>query len=347
MSAFEHIDESCSNCLEPNFNRAIAKYSMRYDAVYHLLDIRKSSKRCLLRVVYFDFECKEMISTNALKLEFPSASQEGMQLNRFEIVYVYIDSSINQDHTLRRSDVVLVEMTGSDDMIITNEHILSNVSIANTGLILELYHSFTDSSNAFNLTTLRKIASKKTAVKSVNKIMPNSWNVEEVKRSNFFNESMDKNFTNHVLRIQIYAKTLLLTHEQYSISSVLRTSDHLLKGDILSYLDFLKITNLIINLEQSRQMHCLQNKNIVQNDSDVLYSSLVKLSVISDNLNKKKSTSSFEKRGFKNSSEKKTSTKPTTLVELPNVGLDNDRLSELEYETSSTLFENLSYLYEM
>ena len=56
----------------------IQNCTMRFDAVYHLLKIRKATKKHLIRVVYFDDQSKELVSTNALRLQFSSTGHGGI-----------------------------------------------------------------------------------------------------------------------------------------------------------------------------------------------------------------------------------------------------------------------------
>ena len=93
-----------------------------------------------------------------------------------------------------------------------------------------------------------------------------------------------------------------MTHEQLDVrSNELQSCDFLVKSDILSFVEFLKITKLILELEIEEVNQ--QSIPFIQSNSGVLYSSLVKLSFISDNLNKNRkgvckttlSTSSFSK----------------------------------------------------
>ena len=115
-------------------------------------------------------------------------------------------------------------------------------------------------------------------MKEVTKIIPNYDNVWK-------NVSSESNFTKHVLKVKIWAKTVLMTHEQLDVrSNELQSCDFLVKSDILSFGEFLKITKLILELENEEMNQ--QSIPFIQNNSRVLYSSL--LSVISDNLNKKR-----------------------------------------------------------
>ena len=77
--------------------------------MYHLLKIRKATKKHLIRAVYFDDRGEELVSTNALRLQFSSTSHSGIQPNRCELVYVFIDN-VERRHALHRSDVLLEKM---------------------------------------------------------------------------------------------------------------------------------------------------------------------------------------------------------------------------------------------
>ena len=119
------------------FSQNAAKSSMRYDAVYHLTDVRKFTKQHLLRVVYFNNN-KEMITANALKLEFSSSSHNALQANRFEIRYVFIDG--DQYHAVHRSDVLLRNnsyVSISDITVIRchREHLCRPVSVSVVSLL--------------------------------------------------------------------------------------------------------------------------------------------------------------------------------------------------------------------
>ena len=63
---------------------------MRYDAVFHFLEIRKFTKQHLLRVLYLD-KRNEWVASNGLRLEYSSVCENSLQqANRFELVYVML-----------------------------------------------------------------------------------------------------------------------------------------------------------------------------------------------------------------------------------------------------------------
>ena len=125
---------------------------------------------------------------------------------------------------------------------------MTALPVASIDQILDLYYSFADKSGQFNLTQLRKIASKKSAIKHVHKFLPKdgacaakTYGLVDSYCHNDFEEKLEF-FTKHKLEIKMCAKTLLAVHEQIdTLNDEVCLCDFLAKTDILSYVDFLKI----------------------------------------------------------------------------------------------------------
>jgi hypothetical protein len=265
------------------------KASMRFDALYNLIAIKRFTKSHLFRVVYSDSK-GDLVSANALKLEYSfsfrrtSPECEGW----IEIVYVYIDAA--HGHFINRSQVFLESNdAASSDCYIKHEHLLSSIAIQNLDVLIDLFSAFQDN-NSFNLTHLRKVASSKSLSKT-SEILSDASNIR------------------HVVCVQLWTKTVLLVHKCYNnLDGTMISCEYLIKNDILSYVDFLKITSTVMKLE---------NDQYFGYNEELLYTSLAKLSAISDNLhnNNRKKT----KRSCK---------------------------QEISYETSSSLMQSLSELYK-
>ena len=87
------------------------------------------------------------------------------------------------------------------------------------------------------------------------------------------------NMTHHVLELQLHVGSVVFSHQQYNISLVDQGSlDYLVKNDILSYIDFLRLNQIILAYEIN-QRNCIK-----PNSSLTQQSSLLKLDYICEQL---------------------------------------------------------------
>ena len=204
------------------------KASMRYDAVYNLITVKRFTKNHLFRVIYSDSK-GELVSANALKLEysfsFRKSSPECQGWK--EIVYIYIDGVYG--HFINRSQVFLESNDSSSDCYIKHEHLLSSIAIQSLDKLIELFCTFQDEHSSLNLTHLRKLATSKHLSKT-----------SQVLTCNLL----------HNVSLQLWTKTVLLIHKCYNADDgKMMSCEYLIKSDILSYIDFLKITSTVMRLE--------------------------------------------------------------------------------------------------
>ena len=86
------------------------------------------------------------------------------------------------------------------------------------------------------------------------------------------------NMTHHVLELQLHVGSVVFSHQQYNISLVDQGSlDYLVKNDILSYIDFLRLNQIILAYEIN-QRNCMKPNSLTQQ------SSLLKLDYICEQL---------------------------------------------------------------
>ena len=71
------------------------------------------------------------------------------------------------------------------------------------------------------------------------------------------------NITRHVLELQLHVNSVVFSHRQYDISSANeRYFDYLVKNDILSYLDFLRLNQVIFAFENELSHSGVMNNSI-------------------------------------------------------------------------------------
>ena len=243
------------------------KRVMRCDALFHLMKIRTFTKQNILRINYSD-ENNVLVFTNALRLKFGTVRLDDE--TESEIVYFHFDA-VAARHVLYRSACLLEKDDAYGEWKVKNEKVLSRVEICHLEELLNLYMSYVEKQEHFNLTALRRIACRKNSDKS-----------REVYLQNFASDNGHStptvNITRHVLQLQLHINSVVFSHKQYDFPSTSeRSFDYLVKKDILSYVDFLKLNQVIFALENA------QNGNTMNNDS-VFRSSISKLDYISEQL---------------------------------------------------------------
>ena len=258
-----------------NYNE---KRVMRCEAVFHLMKIRTFTKQNILRINYSD-ENGILVSTNALRLKFGT-----IRLNdetESEIVYFHFDVVANH-HILYRSVCCLEKDDDHGEWKIKHEKVLSRVEICHLEELLNLYMSYVEKQKHFNLTTLRKIACKKNNDDRSREVyLQNFTSSNEIALGHHYPVlTPTANITRHVLQLQLHSNCVVFSHKQYDFpSSSERSFDYLVKKDILAYVDFLKLSQMILALENER------NGNTMNNDSSSVFrSSILKLDYISEQL---------------------------------------------------------------
>lgn len=239
---------------------------MRCEVLFHLIKIRSFTRNHLIRIVYIDSTGVE-ICTNALNLKFSSirSKEEGSQ----ELVFMRYDF-VEGKHILYRSRCFLEKHNRSDEWLIKSEIVLSWIEVNHLDELVNLYLSFTSGLEKFNLTTLRKIASKKSTEKLKDVILQNHT-------LELDNTASALNFTQHVLELQMHMKSVVFSHRQIN-TFVPESVDYLARNDILSYIDFLRM-NQIILIHETNQQNCMDI-----NSSSIQQSSLYKLDYICEQL---------------------------------------------------------------
>ena len=304
------------------------KTTLRCEAIFHLLKIKKFTKQHIIRIVYAN-KNNEIISTNALRLEFSSASHDRNDSERCELVYVYYDWTL-PSHLVHRSSCILHKCNEMDEWILTDEIILSSIHIVHMDSIINLYHDFTKDMNEFNLTILRKIASKKSNIKTLDASLSLMSNTKNLDCSNF----TENNYTKHTLEVQIYSKSVIISHKQTDITSnIIISLDYLAKNDILAYVDFLQLNQIIFAIEE--------NKDIENNVTSLFHISLLKLSRLSDRLceyeNKNESISLQKRRKLSSGKSKELQETNISMI-TQNQCIDGIN-SEFAYPKSPTFSE--------
>lgn len=253
---------------------------MRCEVLFHLIKIRSFTKNHLIRLVYIDSSGVK-ICTNALNLKFSSirTNEEESQ----ELVFMRYDFN-EGNHTLYRSRCFLERHDKNDEWVIKSEYILSYIEVRHLDELLNLYLSFTNGVENFNLTTLRKIASKNSTEK-VKEVILQNHNLEV---------SSALNFTHHIIELCLHMKTVVFSHRQIE-TFLVETVDYLAKNDILSYIDFLRLNQIILLYETNQQNSIDFNCYSFQQPS-----SLYKLDYICEQLtnDRKKSKAMGRKRKF-------------------------------------------------
>ena len=254
MAAENKMENSWSQSGAP----VVPKYksSLRFDVVYKSMPVRRFTKENLFRILYSDSE-GDLVCGNALKLMYSGSCHEEILLEEggytCEIIYIYIDQ--NTGHTINRSQVLLEKLAGFDDSYIRSENVLWRIRVQHIDEMIKLYSYFADQNESVTLTHLRKIASNKKISKNVQLRIDSesrSPDASSSSRSSELSEHRVEEVTEvHQLSVEIWSKTVLLTHKCFDLADNNRIifEEFLLKYDITSFLDFLRITKQVIRLE--------------------------------------------------------------------------------------------------
>ena len=271
--------------------------SMRYDAVFDLVSVKRFTKCNLFRVIYSDSN-GDLISANALKLKHSFSFRKNSPECQgwIEILYLYIDSV--HGTYINRSQVFLETNGSSSDCYIQQEHLLSSIDVRCLDVLINLFCTFQDDDLSMNLTHLRKLATSKN-LSGTSQVVANGLR--------------------HVISVQLWTKTVLLVHQCFNQleDGKMLSCEYLIKNDILSYIDFFKITDTILKLENGAYFGCGYNE-------DMLYTNLAKLSAISDN--------------FAN-------VRPVKRTKRAREEKEEEEEEGISYETSSSLLQDLGNLY--
>ena len=265
----------------------IQKHVIRCDAVFHLMKIRAFTKQHLLRIIYLD-ENASLVCTNALRLEFSSFQTDGE--NEYEIVYIHLDFSGSR-HTLYRSRCFLEKYDESGNYIVKNENVLSYIEAEHLEEIIKTYEGYTREFENFNLTELRKLASRKSN-KRVREVILQNNSFTETRKNELENPTdlTEKKTIRHVFELQMHIGAVVFSHTQSRISNDVCV-DYLVKNDILSYVEFLKLNQIILGLQIDHQ-GAIENEN----SSTSSQKSLMKLGHICDRLAKDREKSETIKK---------------------------------------------------
>ena len=298
---------------------------MRCEALFHLIKVKTFTKEHLIRVVYVD-ETGDETSTNALDLKFSSIRLDD-KTGR-EIVYIRYNF-MTGIHVLFRSGCTLEKLNENGEWIIKNEIILSWIEIGHLEELTNLYLSFTEGVENFNLTSLRKIASKKSNNKIKDVMLQNHVHVELYDDKGGEDGCLPSgglNMTHHVLELQLHVGSVVFSHQQYNISLVDQGSlDYLVKNDILSYIDFLRLNQIILAYEIN-QRNCMKPNSLTQQ------SSLLKLDYICEQL-------ASDREGKTNKLRKKRKFQETCDAPLLEVAVSRSKSNEDDIaDTTSDLF---------
>ena len=303
---------------------------MRCEALFHLIKVKTFTKEHLIRVVYIDGTGVKA-STNALDLKFSSIRPDD-KTGR-EIVYIRYNF-MTGIHVLFRSGCTLEKLNENGEWIIKNEIILSWLEIGHLEELTNLYLSFTEGIENFNLTSLRRIASKKSNNKIKDVMLQNHVHVELYDKGDEDGclPSGGLNMTHHVLELQLHVGSVVFSHQQYNISLVDQGSlDYLVKNDILSYIDFLRLNQIILAYE-------INQRNCMKPNSLTHQSSLLKLDYICEQL-------ASDREGKTNKLRKKRKFQETCDVPLLEVAVSSKSNEDDVVDTTSDLFhfDNLEF----
>ena len=289
-----------------------AKSSMRYDAVLHLTGVKNSTKNNLMRVFYYD-SCEQLVCANAVRLVCSSSYRDGLDESVSEIVYVSIDRE--KGHFLKRSQTSLQQIS-EREFFILQERLLFSIRFDHISSIVRLFDVFRDSkTQRLNLTHLRKLATRKSCLKKSEVLLRTSVDGDVETRSE-----------SHSLELGLCVKTPMFVHRRWLVKdekpdggfrSELASCQYLVKTDIFSYVDFLKITSTILQLENGKNVDCAPHR---RGDEDAVYESLSSLSAISENLERRRKMRSAAKNS-KDSKKRKIDEKKRVLNEPSDLGI--------------------------
>ena len=241
------------------------------------------------------------ITTNAFLLQFPQTSEKSSII---EMIYLHHDPSsvnlINNQYNIRRILCQLVEY--EDKLWIHNEQILSTICEKNIPNVVQLFWTLSSSEKNFNLTFLRKIASKKINVKSVQMILEND---------NVFPTQQRR----HTIEVQIHLKTVVISYMLMDETSKKFLSlNYLAKTDILHYVKFLRLMQNVIHIEKETFLATsptiATTSTLMKDDS---FSPTVKLSNLGNRILTHKSNLHRNKKKHKTLMKSSTDIQSTTL----------------------------------
>ena len=235
------------------------------------------------------------ITTNAFLLQFPQTSEKSSII---EMIYLHYDPSsvnlVNNQYNIRRILCQLVEY--EDKLWIHNEQILSTICEKNIPNVVQLFWTLSSSEKNFNLTFLRKIASKKINVKSVQMILEND---------NVFPTQQRR----HTIEVQIHLKTVVISYMLMDETSKKFLSlNYLAKTDILHYVKFLRLMQNVIHIEKETLL--ATTSTLMKDDS---FSPTVKLSNLGNRILTHKSNLRRNKKKHKTLMKSSTDIQSTTL----------------------------------
>lgn len=290
-----------------------AKSSMRYDAVLHLTGVKNSTKKNLMRVLYYD-SCEQLVCANAVRLVCSSSYKDALDESVSEIVYVSIDQE--KGHFLKRCQTSLQQVS-EREFFILQERLLFSIRIDHISPILRLFDVFRDSkTQRLNLTHLRKLATRKSCLKK-----------SEVFLRTPVDGDVEARLESHSLELGLCVKTPMFAHRRWSVKDVtldgdarseLASCQYLVKTDIFSYVDFLKITSTILQLENGKNVDCDPRR---RGDEDAVYESLSSLSTISENLERRRNKRRSAAKNSKDSKKRKIEENKRVLNEASDLGI--------------------------
>ena len=263
---------------------------MRCDAIFHLMKIKTFTKRHLIRIKYMNIN-GEFVSTNALRLKFPSIrTNDDTQCE--EIIYIHSDF-----RALFRSWCSLSKNETHEEWSITSENILSRTDIMHLDELTKLFASYTGGTfNNFNLTTLRKTAQKKSNNDDAKEIVLHSHVLlEELNGFDHQNTGyLASAITTirHVLKLQIHVGSVVFSHAQFDSSGKQICLDYLAKSDIISFVEFLRLNMAIFSLQTKNDYRLTTDKN---ETSSVFHASVLKLDFLCEQLANDRAAGSGDK----------------------------------------------------
>ena len=353
---------AAENKTEDSWSRSgvvVPKYksSLRFDVVYNLVPVRRFTKENLFRILYSDSQ-GDLVCGNALRMTYSaSCNEETLSEGRgytCELVYIFIDQYTGH-HTINRSQVLLEKLTGFEESYIRSEHVLWRIRVGHIDEMIKLYSYFADENESVNLTHLRKIATNKKISKHVQLRIDNSGEYRSPDASStrpssghYPERRVEQEAAEmHQLSVEIWSNTVLLTHRCFDLVDGGRMifEEFLLKYDITSFLDFLRITRQIIILENDGGFQLettSENTDFTEMNQKRRfdYSTLAKLSAISEKLS---GISKQKKRGKrKKQHDERVEPKSLKTFDENNAQCSN----EDDVQSNASLFEQLTELFD-
>ena len=212
-------------------------------AKFECFDKKSDNIRNFLRIIYVDGCYK--ISSNDFFLTYPQVS---LSSSSIEIVYLRVifknEIDIMYEYEIRRSKCTAIKI--NNEIFIQDEITMFSISEKCAELIVKNFNII--SRNNHSLTNLRRII--------LNKKLSNVIHfTEEVSSLNTFDKEKclyEKQALKSIfqLEINIISSTIILMQKQSSIFDLKPNINYFAKRDIKDYLNFLKITGLIIDIER-------------------------------------------------------------------------------------------------